>query len=98
MKIYERLVSKLNSGGGNYSKDLSEVELSDPEDVKITVEDPKGALVIHLGSSNFLGRYLIYLNHIQEWRQQFSKLESVDLRYNGQIIVNPAAEAATSKH
>lgn len=91
MKIYERLLNELNASGANYSKDLSEVELSDPDDVKITVEDPNGALVVHLGSSNFLPRYQIYLNHIQEWRQQFSKLESVDLRYNGQIIVNPAA-------
>jgi cell division protein FtsQ len=94
MKIFDRLVAELNAGGGNYSKDLSEVELSDPDDVKITVEDPNGALIVHLGSSNFLARYQIYLNHIQEWRQQFSKLESVDLRYNGQIIVNPAAEPA----
>jgi cell division protein FtsQ len=93
MKIFDRLVSELNAGGGNYSKDLSEVELSDPDDVKVTVEDPNGALIIHLGSSNFLVRYQIYLNHVQEWRQQFSKLESVDLRYNGQIIVNPGSEA-----
>jgi hypothetical protein len=27
--------------------------------------------------------------HLQEWRQQFQKLESVDLRYDRQIIVNP---------
>ena len=101
MKIFDRLVSELNSGGGNYSKDMSELELSDPEDVKITVEDPNGALQVHLGASNFLARYQIYLNHIQEWRQQFSKLESVDLRYNGQIIVNPAGETSAaigSKH
>jgi morphogenetic protein associated with SpoVID len=26
---------------------------------------------------------------VQQWRQQFEKLESVDLRYEGQIIVNP---------
>jgi hypothetical protein len=26
---------------------------------------------------------------VQQWRQQFDKLESVDLRYDGQIIVNP---------
>jgi cell division protein FtsQ len=91
MKIYDSLMKDLDSGGGNYSKDISEVELSDPDDVKITVEDPAGALVVHLGSTAFLDRYRIYINHIQEWRQQFQKLESVDLRYNNQIIVNPDA-------
>lgn len=94
MKIYGRLVGELDAGGTSYSKDLSEVDLTDPDDVKITVEDPAGALVIHLGSANFAERYRIYLNHIQEWRQQFTKLESVDLRYNNQIIVNPDARGA----
>jgi cell division protein FtsQ len=94
MKIFATLTKDLDSGGGNYSKDLSEVELSDPEDVKITVEDPAGALVVHLGSSNYLDRYKIYIRHIQEWRQQVNKLESVDLRFNGQIIVN--ADGRTS--
>lgn len=94
MKIYERLVGELDAGGTRYSKDLSEVDLADPDDVKITVEDPAGALVIHLGGSNFADRYRTYLNHIQEWRQQFTKLESVDLRYNNQIIVNPDARGA----
>jgi cell division protein FtsQ len=93
MKIYARLVGDLDASGRNYSRDLSEVDLADPDDVKITVEDPAGALVIHLGGASFAERYQVYLNHIQEWRQQFTKLESVDLRYNNQIIVNPDARS-----
>jgi len=29
---------------------------------------------------------------VQEWRQQFQKLESVNLRYDNQVIVNPDME------
>ena len=29
------------------------------------------------------------MSHVQEWRQQFQKLESVNLRYDNQVIVNP---------
>jgi hypothetical protein len=36
-----------------------------------------------------LQRYKTYVTHVLQWRQQFDKLESVDLRYDGQIIVNP---------
>jgi cell division protein FtsQ len=89
MRIYARLIDELDSGGMNYSRDVSEVDLADPEDVKITVEDAGGALVVHLGSSDFLERYRVYISHIQEWRQQFKRLDSVDLRFHGQIIVNP---------
>jgi cell division protein FtsQ len=89
MKIYSRLVSSLDAGDTHYSKDVSEVDVSDPEDVRITVSDPAGAVLVHLGSDQFLERFKIYLSHAGEWRQQFQKLESVDLRYEGQIIVNP---------
>lgn len=94
MKIFSALMKDLDSGGANYSRGLSEVDLSDPDDAKVTVEDPNGALVVHLGSSDYLERYKIYTRHVQEWRQQFNKLESVDLRFNGQVIVN--ADGRTS--
>ena len=83
------MVRELDSGGARYSQDLSEVDLSDLEDVKVRVNDPAGDVLVHLGSSDYLRRYKIYVTHAQGWRQQFQKLESVDLRYDNQIIVNP---------
>jgi cell division protein FtsQ len=89
MKAYGEMVRELDSGGARYSQDLSEVDLSDLEDVKVRVNDAAGDVLVHLGSSDYLRRYKIYVTHAQGWRQQFQKLESVDLRYDNQIIVNP---------
>jgi cell division protein FtsQ len=89
MKTYAEMVLELDSGGARYSQDLSEVDLTDLEDVKVRVNDPAGDVLVHLGSSDYLRRYRIYVSHAQGWRQQFQKLESVDLRYDNQIIVNP---------
>jgi len=89
MQMYSALMRELDSEGAHYSQDLSEVDLSDSEDAKVVVADPGGAVLIHLGGSDFLRRYKIYLAHLQEWRQQFQKVESVDLRYERQIVVNP---------
>ncbi len=111
MKIYNRLVDELgstdgesagpngslNSGPPNYVKQLSEVDLSDPENVKVTANDPGGTMVVHLGKEDFLPRYKLYVTHIAEWRQQFQNVQSVDLRYEGQVIVNPDKPAATEK-
>ena len=97
MKIYQRLVSELDTGGTRYSKDLSEVDLSDPEDIKATIADPQGAVLVHFGDEQFLDRFKIYLSHIAAWRQQFQRVESVDLRFDGQIIVNPDASAPQSR-
>jgi len=92
MKIYNRLSSDLDASsesGPHYMRQLSEVDLSDPEDIKVTANEGGGTLLIHLGGNNFLERYKLYVSHIGEWRQQFQNLQSVDLRYEGQIIVNP---------
>jgi cell division protein FtsQ len=109
MKIYNRLVSELGgndgdssesssgpNGGTNYVKQLSEVDLSDPENVKVTANDPGGTMVVHLGKEDFLPRYKLYVSHIAEWRQQFQNVQSVDLRYEGQVIVNPDKPAESN--
>src|ERR1051326_6429231 len=97
MKIYNELISELDSSGAHYSQNLSEVELSDPEDVKVVASDAGGEVLVHLGSSNFLDRFKIYVGHVQEWRQQFAHLDSVDLRYEHQIIVNPDLPGTTKE-
>jgi cell division protein FtsQ len=97
MKIYVQLMKELDAGGAHYSRDLSDVDLSDPDDVKATVTDANGAVLVHLGSSNFLERFKIYVTHVQEWRAQFQRLESVDLRFDHQVIVNPDSASGNAK-
>jgi cell division protein FtsQ len=92
MKTYNELVQQLDSGGARYSQDLSEVDLSDLDNLKVRVNDPQGDVLVELGSSDYLKRYKTYVSHVQEWRQQFQKLESVNLRYDNQVIVNPDME------
>jgi cell division protein FtsQ len=94
MKAYDELVRDLDADGARYSQDLSEVDLTDLDDIKVRVNDPAGDVLVHLGSADYLNRYKIYVGHVKEWRQQFQKLESVDLRYDNQIIVNPDMQSA----
>ncbi len=93
MKIYTRFIQELDSSGAHYSADISDVDLSDPDDLRATVTDPHGAVLVHLGSSNFLEHFKVYVAHVQDWRAQFQHLESVDLRYDHQVIVNPDSSA-----
>ena len=97
MRIFSRFMQELDSGGAHYSANISDVDLSDPDDVRATVTDPHGAVLVHLGSSNFLEHFQVYVTHVQEWRTQFPKLESVDLRYDHQVIVNPDSARETAK-
>ena len=69
MKIYNDVVSQLDSSGAHYSQELSEVDLSDPEDVKVLANNTRGGVLVHLGSSNYLERYKVYVTHVQTWQQ-----------------------------
>lgn len=90
MGLYNALIQDLDRDGSHYSVDLSEVDVSDPEDARIILADSgAGTLLVHLGNANFQERYRTYLAHIQEWRRNFPKIGSVDLRYERQIVVNP---------
>lgn len=98
MKIYSRLLRELDADpGAPYGRQISEVDLADPEDVKITVSDAGGTLMIHLGNSDFLQRYKLYAEHVGEWRRQYGSLQSVDLRYEGQVVVNPDGPAGSDE-
>jgi cell division protein FtsQ len=87
MKTYNRLISDLDEGG--YTRQVSEVDLADPRDAKATVNDSGSMVVLHLGDSQFRNRFKLYATHIAEWRRENPRIESIDLRYQDQIVVNP---------
>jgi cell division protein FtsQ len=68
--------------------DISEVDLSDPEDLRLIATDAAGAVQLHLGEEKFRDRYEVYVRHIRQWRQQFAQIESIDLRYEGQVVIH----------
>lgn len=90
MKMYNQLMTDLESGG--YTKQISEVDLADPKDAKVMVSDSGGMVMLHLGKSDFLARYKLYVSHIAGWRRENPRIESIDLRYQDQVIVNPDTE------
>jgi cell division protein FtsQ len=100
MQLYQRFVAELDSGGEKISEQLSEVDLSDPEDVRALVPAESSDLLLHLGDQDFLSRFHSYQAHIAEWRQQYPSLRSVDLRYDHQVVLEmrkgtTVAEAST---
>lgn len=46
-------------------------------------------ILIHFGDSDFANKFLTVLNDIGQWRAGAGSVESVDLRFNGEAVVNP---------
>ena len=98
MKLFLRLEHELDGGdgkqgGAQYSRDLDEVDLSDPEDIKVLARGGSAPILLHLGNSDFLPRFMIFLTNVQKWEEERGKLESVDLRFGREVILNPDTHA-----
>jgi cell division protein FtsQ len=85
MQIYGRFVKELDSNGKQLTKSVSEADISDPEDVKALMGSPE--ILVHFGDEQFLARYNEFEKHLPEWKQQYPKLASADMRYEGQIVL-----------
>jgi cell division protein FtsQ len=87
MKIFERFTSELDGSGEKISEELSEVDLSNPEDVQALIPDHSTEILVHFGEDSFLDRYRRFKEHLQEWRTLYPKLSSVDMRYERQVVL-----------
>jgi cell division protein FtsQ len=100
MAVYTRLLAELDANHQKLSDQISEIDLSDPEDARVLMPEQGANILAHFGEDRFLERYQRYKAHIAEWRQQYPKLSAVDLRYDQQVVLElapgagPAAAAA----
>ena len=96
MAVYRRLIDDLDSAGQHLSRQISEIDLTDPEDARVLMEDDP--TLLHFGDDQFLARYQRYKAHIAEWRQQYPQLSAIDLRYDNQVVLKmgPGAAAGTT--
>jgi cell division protein FtsQ len=87
MNLYKRFTDDLDRGDEKISKKLSEVDLSDPEDIRALIPDNSNEVLVHFGEDNFLDRYKKFEEHLPEWRTQYPKLSSVDMRYEREVVL-----------
>lgn len=91
MAVYQRLMNELDGHGQHYSEQISEIDLTDPEDARVLMPEPGVDILAHFGEDRFLERYQRYKQHIAEWRQQYPRLAEVDLRYDHQVVLEMAS-------
>ncbi|SFS15152.1 cell division protein FtsQ [Granulicella pectinivorans] len=94
MKIYLKFASDLDSSKENISSKLSEVDLSNPEDVKALIPDHGTEILVHFGDSDYLDRYRKFEAQLPQWHTQYPKLASADMRYDRQVVLEMQAGAS----
>ena len=98
MAVYLRLMAELDADGKHNSQQISEIDLTDPEDARVIMPEQGSDILVHLGEEKFLERFDRYKANIAAWRQQYPHLKSVDLRfdhYDERVILQMASGAET---
>jgi cell division protein FtsQ len=96
MEIYLRFMQALDSTGEHLTNSLSEVDVSNPEDVKALITSGSSDILVHFGQEAFLKRYREFQQHLPEWKQEYPKLASADMRYEGQIVLEMQGAAGAA--
>ncbi len=106
MQLYSGFMQQIESVSANAASSISEVDLSDMEDLRATVTGLTGTVVIandsdngasqeaapiliQFGSGDFASKYQTLVQNIAQWRDKAGSVQSVDLRFNGEAVVNP---------
>jgi cell division protein FtsQ len=87
MAVYMRLLGELDANNQRLSEQISEIDLTDPQDARVLLPEQGADILGHFGEDRFMERYQRYKTHIAEWRQQYPKLTAVDLRYDDQVVL-----------
>ncbi len=92
MALYQRFLADLDHARPHASAQVSEIDLSDPDDLRATLSDGGADLLVHFGAENFAARYQMYLAHIAEWHARYPRLIGIDLRFPGDVPLQLASE------
>ncbi len=77
---------------------VSEADITDASDLRVTLAGLGAAsgssspILVHFGDSDFGSRYHLLAENIDQWRASAGSVDSVDLRFARQVVVNPEAK------
>jgi cell division protein FtsQ len=99
MAVFVDFLKEINLARPGASEQVSEVDLSDVQDVRATLSglpgfDGQAPLLVRFGDSDFVNKYRLLTENLDHWRSSVGRVESVDLRFSRQVVVNPGDSAS----
>jgi len=103
MKLYVRFMKEIELARPGADDHISEVDLSDGSDVRATLTGLGAApgnsspILVHFGDSDFSNRYHLLAENVDQWRASAGRVDSVDLRFARQVVVNPEGQTVEAR-
>ena len=89
MALYQNFMRQLGEEISHSGWMVSEADVADADDLKALLVQGRDTLQVHFGHEDFLEHFHTFLALLPELRKSNTPLDSVDLRFRNQVVVNP---------
>jgi len=101
MQLYQEFMKAIELVRGGSSQTVSEVDLSNPKDLRVVMiglasAADSQAVTIDFGSADFSSKYKMLVDNFSQWQANAGKVQSIDLQYSRQVVVNPGSNSGTA--
>src|SRR5580704_9830348 len=102
MTLFAEFMKELELAHPGAGEQVSEVDFSDAQDVRAMLADLPGLegqypIWVHFGNGDFVNKYGLLNENVAQWRASAGRVESVDLRFSKQVVVNPERDPQPAK-
>lgn len=101
MQVYQEFMKDVDLVRAGSADRVSELDLSNPKDLRVVMTGLAGptdsqAVTVHFGSGEFTGKYKMLVDNFSQWQANTGRVQSIDLQYMRQVVVNPDTSAVTA--
>jgi len=102
MRLLVDFLREIDLANAGASEQVSEADLSDAQDVRAMLAglpglDGQEPIWVHFGSADFTNKYQLLVQNIGHWSTSAGRVESIDLRFSRQVVVNPDTEPGSPR-
>jgi cell division protein FtsQ len=102
MQTYEEFLRDLDLVRSGSSDHVSEVDLSNPKDLRVVMTGLASAtdaqaVTVHFGNDDFTGKYRMLVDNFAQWQANAGRVLSLDLQYSRQVVVNSDSSTSSAK-
>jgi cell division protein FtsQ len=96
LKLYQEFMRETSGKMGGSGWIVSEVDLKDANNLKALLVQNGQTLLVYFGNTAFLNRFENLMTVLPQLRKTNQKIDSVDLRFRNQVVVNPVEQGSGS--
>jgi cell division protein FtsQ len=101
MQTYQDFLKDIDVVRANSSDRVSEIDLSNPRDLRavmtgISAANDTQAVSIQFGQSDFAAKYRLVIDNFAQWQASNGRVRSIDLQYSRQVILNTDTSGNTT--